>query len=335
MLEIEVTNMKIAIPFVIGGLVILLAAGEILVKGSVALASKLGIPRLIIGMTIVAFGTSVPELFIGIQSVLQGSPGLAIGNVVGSNIANVLLVLGVPSLLYPTLVKEHGVRRNTSMMIGISLILIWMAFDGVLSFVDGATLVFLLAFFFGVQIHHAKSSPGKVAEQEELAEIEGVGDGDSTNIAIAAFLILGLIGLPLGANMLVSGSVFVAEAVGVDEAIIGLSLVALGTSLPELAISVVATLRRHASVAIGNVLGSNVLNIAAVMGISTLFAGERGIRVPPQFLTFDLWVMLASSAILLPLAFAKRGSIGRPLGLVFVLLYALYIFWIFRAGLAG
>lgn len=335
MLDFEIVEMTTAIPAIIGGLVILLGAGELLVKGSIALASKLGIPPLIISMTIVAFGTSVPELFIGIQSVLKGSDGLAVGNVVGSNIANVLLVLGVPSILYPTLVKEHGVRRNTSMMIGAALVLIALAWDGRLSMFDGATLVFLLVVLFGVQIHHAKSSPGEVAHKDELAEIEGISDGHISAGAITAYMVFGLLGLPLGANMLVSGSVFVAEAVGVSEAIIGLSLVAIGTSLPELAIAVVATMRRHASVAIGNVIGSNVLNIAAVMGITTLVAGSKGIEVPEQIRSFDLWVMLASSLILVPLAFSRKGSISRTLGIVFLVFYIFYIYWIFRAGMIG
>jgi cation:H+ antiporter len=333
MLEFNIDGMNTALPAVLVGLVILLGAGEFLVKGSVALASKLGIPRLIIGMTIVAFGTSVPELFIGIQSVMQGSPGLALGNVVGSNIANVLLVLGVPSIIYPTLVKEHGVRRNTTMMMIATIVFLWMAFDGELTFSDGATLVFLVALFFGLQIHHAKTSPNETTIADELADLEGASNGNTAGIKVFVFILIGLIGLPLGANALVSGSVYVAGAMGVDETIIGLSLVALGTSLPELAISVVATLRRHASVAIGNVIGSNILNIVAVMGISTLFAGKSGIPVTSQFIDFDLWVMFAASAVLVPFAFAKRGSITRIMGIVFIVLYVSYIFWIFKNGM--
>lgn len=332
MIEFEITNFYIALVAVVAGLALLLVGGEVLVKGSVALASRLGIPRLIIGMTIVAFGTSVPELFIGLQSVLQGSTDLALGNVVGSNIANVLLVLGLPSILYPTLVKEHGVRRNMMMMIAASVILIWMGQDGLLSFSDGVTLVLLLTIFFAVQVHHARNSPESAARQDELAEIEQVADGDTSGLATFFFILIGLLLLPIGANLLVTGSVKIATDLGVQEAVIGLSLVAVGTSLPELAISIVATLRRHASVAIGNVLGSNVLNIGAVMGLTTVFAGKKGIPVTEQFLAFDFWVMLATALLIVPFAFMKKGAISRPIGLLFMIFYCVYIYWIFQTG---
>lgn len=334
MLEFNIQGLATALLAVTGGLVLLIGAGELLVRGSVSLAKQFGIPRIIIGMTIVAFGTSVPELFIGIQSVRSGSPGLAIGNVVGSNIANVLLVLGLPSIVFPTVVKETGVRRNTVMMILFSVIFMWMSFDGGLTFSDGITLVFLLSGFLAYQAHHAVNSPGDVELIDELGELEGVAGEGHSGMRISIFIILGLIGLPIGANSLVTGSVFIAEAIGVDEALIGLSLVAIGTSLPELAITVVAAFRRHAGVAIGNVIGSNIMNILAVMGISILFAGDAGISVDTSFTDFHLWAMLLSSAILIPFAFAHL-TISRVMGVVFLVFYFGYIAYIFKNGLMG
>lgn len=334
MLEFNIQSLATALLAVSGGLVLLIGAGELLVRGSVSLAKQFGIPRIIIGMTIVAFGTSVPELFIGIQSVRSGSPGLAIGNVVGSNIANVLLVLGLPSIVFPTVVKETGVRRNTVMMILFSAIFMWMSFDGGLTFSDGITLVFLLSGFLAYQAHHAVNSPGDVELVDELGELEGVSGKGHSGMRISIFIILGLIGLPIGANSLVTGSVFVAEAIGVDEALIGLSLVAIGTSLPELAITVVAAFRRHAGVAIGNVIGSNIMNILAVMGISILFAGDAGIPVAPSFTDFHLWAMLLASAVLIPFAFAHH-TISRAMGVVFLVFYFGYITYIFNNGLMG
>lgn len=334
MLDFSIQATGTALLAITGGLVLLIGSGELLVRGSVSLAKRFGIPRIIIGMTIVAFGTSVPELFIGIQSVRSGSPGLAIGNVVGSNIANVLLVLGLPSLIFPTVVKETGIRRSTIMMIVFTGIFMWMSFDGGLTFSDGVTLVFLLSMFLAYQAHHAVKSPGDVELTDELGELEGVSAGSDGSFRIFVFILLGLVGLPIGANSLVSGSVFVAEAIGVDEALIGLSMVAIGTSLPELAITAVAAFRRHAGVAIGNVIGSNIMNILAVMGISILFAGDRGIPVDATFNGFHLWVMLLSSAILIPFAFTHR-PISRTMGIIFLVFYFSYIVYIFENGLMG
>jgi cation:H+ antiporter len=334
MLEFDIQGMTMAVLAITGGLVLLIGAGELLVRGSVSVAKMFGIPRIIIGMTIVAFGTSVPELFIGIQSVRSGSPGLAMGNVVGSNIANVLLVLGLPSIIFPTVVKEHGVRRNTVMMILFSVIFMWMSFDGGLTFSDGVTLVFLLSAFLAYQAHHAVNSPGDIEVVDELGELEGVRGDSHSGFRIFVFIMLGLIGLPLGANSLVTGSVFVAQSIGVDEALIGLSLVAIGTSLPELAITAIAAFRRHAGVALGNVIGSNIMNLLAVMGISILFAGDAGIPVDRSFTSFHLWAMLLSSAVLIPFAFAHH-TISRVMGVVFLVFYFSYIIYIFKNGLMG
>lgn len=334
MVEFDIQSSGAALLAIVGGLILLIGSGDLLVRGSVSLARKFGIPRIIIGMTIVAFGTSIPELFIGIQSVRSGNFGLALGNVVGSNIANVLLVLGLPSIVFPTLVKETGIRRNTIIMILFSCIFMWMSYDGGLTFFDGITLVSLLAGFLAYQALHAVKSPGDVELIDELGELDGVATASKSGSKIFFLILFGLIGLPIGANGLVTGSVFVAQSIGVDEALIGLSLVAIGTSLPELAVTVMAAFRRHAGVAIGNVIGSNIMNILAVMGISILFAGDKGIPVDDTFNNFHLWIMLLSSAILLPFAFTHR-PISRVMGIVFLVLYFGYIAYIFEHGLMG
>lgn len=333
MLQFSVESLGFATIAVILGLGILLFAGDLLVKGSVSLAQQFQIPPLVIGLTIVAFGTSAPELFIGVQSVFSGKTGIAIGNVVGSNIANILLVLGVPSLIYPTICKQHSIRRNTVIMIGGTLLFMAMAWDGHLAFENGVTLLFLIALYLAYWANHATKTPGGDSFTDELSDIDGIDGLPRKNRSIAIFILLGLIGLPIGAQLMVDGGVFVAEFMGVDETLIGLSLIAIGTSLPELATTIVAAVRRHSGLAIGNVIGSNLFNLFAVMGVTTMVAGERGIRVADHLINFDLWVMLAASALLIPFAFLHK-PITRAWGAFFLTLYIVYIFFIFENGQA-
>ncbi len=328
---IEITNVWIAALIVVAGLAILLYAGNLLVCGAVAVAKQLRIAPIVIGLTIVAFGTSAPELFIGVQSVFTGHADLAFGNVIGSNIANVLLVLGVPSIIYPTICKQHSIRRNTLFMIGATLLLIWMMWDGRLAFAEGVALVMLIAFYLGYWFNKATRSTSHDPFANELSDIDSIAGLPKTSVSTTLYLIGGLIGLPFGASLIVDGGVFIAEDLGVDESLIGLSLIAIGTSLPELATTVIAAMRRHSAVAIGNVIGSNLFNILAVMGVTVTAAGERGLRVPPHLMTFDIWIMLATSALLLPFAFFHK-SITRPVGIVFVVAYGLYLFYIFNSG---
>ena len=303
----------------IGGLFLLLFTGDLLVRGAVALANEMAIPPLLIGLTIVAFGTSAPELLIGIQSALSGLPEIALGNAVGSNIANVLLVLGIPAMIYPICCNQPAIRRNTLFMLMVSLLFIFLAFQQVLTFWMGFCLFFLVLLFLVYAWYRARAGNGAVDQLAELEEIEGV---PQENWKVAAFIILGLIGLPIGANVTVDAADAIARAWQVPDAVIGLTIVAFGTSLPELATTVMAAVRRHEGLAVGNVIGSNIFNILAVMGVTIMVAD---IPVPDSFLRFDLWVMLGSSALLLPFVLT-RSKIGRVTGAGFTLAYLLYIY---------
>lgn len=300
------------------GLVILLLAGDVLVKGAVNLALRLGIPALIVSLTVVAFGTSAPELLISIKSVLDGVPGLALGNVVGSNTANVLLVLGIPALL-TGLAATSDTRREYVFMIGATLLFIALCFFGPLTWWHGIILLAGLTFVLGDAVRaaraHRKSNDAN--DEEELEEA----DPDMAWWKVILYLLLGIVGLPLGASLLVNSATAIATEYGVSDTVIGLTLVAVGTSLPELATTVMAAIRRHADVAIGNVIGSNVFNLLAIIGIA-VFVGP--IPVDPGIMRFDLWVMLAASAVLAPFVFF-RLPMGRVVGVVFSALYAGYI----------
>lgn len=301
------------------GLVMLLLAGDSLVKGAVNLSLRLGIPALIVSLTIVAFGTSAPELLIAIKAVLDGASGIAIGNVVGSNTANVLLVLGVPAILATLNTSECDTRKSYVFMIIATLVFIGIAMTGTFTWVKGAILLGFLAVMLGDQmleaLRHSKS--GGVDIEEDL---EGV-DPDMPWWKIIVFLGLGLIGLPLGADLLVDGSSTIARSFGVSEAVIGLTLVALGTSLPELATTVMAALRNQADVALGSVIGSNMFNLLAIIGIASL-VGD--IDVAQSILGFDIWIMLGASVLLGVFVFTKI-NITKLWGIGFTALYAGYI----------
>lgn len=301
------------------GLVILLLAGDSLVKGAVNLSLRMGVPALIVSLTIVAFGTSAPELLIAIKAVLDNAPGIALGNVVGSNTANVLLVLGIPALISGIHADRcNDTRKNFLFMMGATVLFIVLAFLGPITWWHGlillAALAYVLSDAFRIALSHRRGP--KVEEPE----VEGA-DPSMAGWKIAMFLILGLIGLPLGADLLVDSSINIARDIGVSETIIGLTLVAVGTSLPELATTVMAALRRQADVALGNVIGSNMFNLLAIIGIAS-FVGPM--PVPVEMLRFDLWVMLGASLILAPVVY--RGlSMTKLWGIGLTGLYAIYV----------
>ncbi|MEP3247309.1 MAG: calcium/sodium antiporter [Sneathiella sp.] len=304
---------------VAAGLVILLICGELLVRGSVALAELFGVSKLVIGFTIVAFGTSAPELVVCISAALEGAPGIAFGNVVGSNIANVLLVLGVPALIYPLTCDNQSALRDSFIMIGGSLFFAALAWAGYIGFFEGALLVAFLALVIYLAYRRARVS-GEDSADDALEEYE---ENMPKSIWLSLiFVLAGLVGLIAGSTLLVDGAVSIATAAGVSEEIIGLTLVALGTSLPELATSLIAAFRRHGDVAIGNVLGSNLFNITGIIGATALI---KPLEAPAQILHFDLLIMLAASAILIPI-FLLRKPVGRVLGAVFCAAYISYIF---------
>lgn len=301
------------------GLTILLLAGDALVRGAVNLSLRLGVPALIVSLTIVAFGTSAPELLIAISAVKDNAPGIALGNVVGSNTANILLVLGIPALLATLHTSECHSRKNYMFMLGASLVFIALAFLGAFTLATGLILLTLLAFvlwdaFREAHAHH------RAGEPDDLDEIEEA-DPDMPYWRVALYLVIGLIGLPIGAHLLVENASLIAQTYGVSDTVIGLTLVAVGTSLPELATTVMAALRRQADVAMGNVIGSNMFNLLAIVGIATFF-GQ--IPVDQSFLEFDLWVMLAASLLLIPFVFFKV-DITRVWGIALTGLYAAYV----------
>ncbi|MCR9111909.1 MAG: calcium/sodium antiporter [Rhodobacteraceae bacterium] len=307
------------------GLVILLLAGDALVKGAVNLSLRVGIPALIVSLTIVAFGTSAPELIISVNAVLDDKPGLALGNVIGSNTANILLVLGVPALLSVLHTSQCNTRKTYLFMIAASVLFIALAFRGTFDVISGAVLLAALTFvlvdaFREAQKHRKANAAALLAEPDDPEEVEGA-DPDMPWWQIIVFLVLGLVGLPLGADLLVDNASEIARRYGVSDAVIGLTLVALGTSLPELATTVMAALRKQADVALGNVIGSNMFNLLAIIGITTLVGS---IPVDPGFLKFDLWVMLGASLLIIPFVFLKQ-DIGRVWGIVLTGLYLVYV----------
>jgi cation:H+ antiporter len=308
--------------YVIVGLVILLLAGDSLVKGAVNMSLRLGVPALIVSLTIVAFGTSAPELLISIQAIMDGVPGLALGNVVGSNTANVLLVLGIPALLATMHTSECDTRHSYLQMIAATGLFIVLCLMGKLNWVTGVILLAALA----AMLTHAAMSANKHRKEAKSAQVDDEEEieGADPNLGwgkILMFLGLGVIGLPLGASLLVDGSVNIAREFGISETVIGLTLVAIGTSLPELATTVMAALRRQADVALGNVIGSNMFNLLGIMGVASLVGT---IPVDPQFLRFDLWVMLGASLLLIPFVFMKT-DLNRMWGIILSALYVVYL----------
>ena len=313
----------------IGGLALLLASGDLLVRGTISLVANLGISPLLMGLIIVGFGTSAPELIISVEAALTGAPGVALGNVVGSNIANVLLVLGAPALIAPIIFERAGVLRHALVMLGVSVIFMALAFGGVFAFYQGMVLLAMLAGFllYSIRGRQLEAPPVLDMLKTDIA-LGGIAGRTRSHLIASAMVAGGLAGLAVGANHLISGAVGIARALNVGEDVIGLSMLAIGTSLPELAITLTAAYRRRADVALGNVIGSNIFNLLAVMGITAAIAP---VPVPQRFLALDLWVMLAAAAILLVFAITRR-PIGRGAGAAFLLCYVVYMILLYHFG---
>lgn len=305
-----------------GGFVYLLMGGELLVRGALGLSKESKIPPVVVGLTVVAMGTSAPELLVSTFSALSGYPGIAIGNVVGSNIANVLLVLGIPVLIYPIATSQEGIGRQAGLMVAVSLWLIILCLLEPITFWDGMMLVFVLVCFLVLTTRGVTMMPGLDDVEEEMGQSLGLPSYPSTIILL---IVLGVIALPVGANLVVEGGVGLAMSWGVSESVIGLSLIALGTSLPELSTTIIAALHKSSDVAIGNVVGSNLFNILAILGITAMLTD---IPVDPQFLRFDLWVMFATT-VLLWIYVLTKISIGRISGVVFLTGYFSYLYAIY------
>lgn len=302
------------------GFVFLLGSADILVRGSVGLARKLDISPLVIGMTIIAFGTSAPEFLVSMEAALLGSSGMALGNVIGSNLANMLLIIGTAAFLKPISIKPYALLHDGAMLLGASLLFTWFCWNGTIGPLQGGVFLFILVVFLGGSYWRETRDGGMSAKihEEEVKEFEGIQSYRMIWMAILA----GLAGVLFGADLLVTGGVEMAQTYDVPDEVIGLTVLAVGTSLPELAASVVAALRGHTDVALGNVVGSNLFNILAVIGTVALVTP---LTVPQQVLDFDLWVMLGVTILMMPYLLG-RLRLGRVIGATFLLGYIAYVF---------
>jgi len=315
----------VTIGLIIGGLALLTVGGELLVRGAAALAALVGVSPLVIGLTVVSFGTSAPELAVSVQAGLGGNPDIAIGNVVGSNIFNVLFVLGACALIAPLIVSVQLVRREVPIMIVLAFLMTGLVLDGQIGRLDGALLFGILVAYTVWSI--VSSRKETEAARQEYAEAFGPEQlapkrGVVPLLKQLALVIGGLLILVLGSRWLVTGAVNLAQALGVSDVIIGLTIVAAGTSLPEVVASLVATLKNERDIAIGNVVGSNIFNILGILGISALVV-PGGLPVVTSVLNFDLPVMLAVMVACLPVFFTGM-SIARWEGGLFLAYYVVY-----------
>jgi cation:H+ antiporter len=304
----------------LAGLALLVLGADLLVRGAARMSLTLGIAPLVVGLTVVAFGTSAPELAVSIKGALDGQTDLALGNVVGSNIFNVLFILGISALIAPLVVDRQLIRQEVPLLIAVSALVAWMALDLRLSFWDGATLVGLLAAYTVLLYFQGKNAPAAEVADDLLPAAPGLLARLPVQVVL---IIVGLGMLVLGSQWLVSSAVTFATMLGVSELVIGLTIVSAGTSLPEVATSVIAALRGEREIAVGNVLGSCVFNLMAVLGISAMVSGT-GLQVPASLLAFDLPVMVAVAVACLPVL-ATGHLIARWEGALFLAYYLAYV----------
>lgn len=312
-------NYMLELAYIVGGFLGLLVGGNLLVQGAVSLARRLGISPMIIGLTLVGFGTSMPELVTSLQAAFAGSPGIAIGNIVGSNIANILLIIGASALIMPMVIHPPALKRDGSVLMAVSILCTALLLWGQIGPATGLVLLAaLVAYVLFTIISEKRNSTAAVDVYE--GEAATIRDTDTSALRDGMVLLIGMVITILSARFLVSGAISIAASYGVPDAVIGLTVVAVGTSLPELITSVLAARRGQADVALGNVIGSNIFNILGILGITALI---RPITVPAQFVALDIWVMLTATTVLL--VFARTGwRIGRREGGVMLALYIAY-----------
>lgn len=305
--------------FVVTGLVCLFFGGDWLVRGAIALAGRMGLPAFLISLTIVGFGTSMPELLVSVDAALSGAPGIAIGNVVGSNIANILLIVGLAAMISPMRQIGQDSSRDFLVMCGSAVLLVAILLTGSVSFIFGLAMFGLLVCYLSVaclkdrgkvEMDLIDNADDKRADQAPMGPVYAVG-------LVAG----GLVALAGGANLLVDGATTIATAMGVSNAVIGLTVVAVGTSLPELATSVVAAIKRQSDVAIGNVVGSNIFNILAILGITAMIAP---VPVADRFVETDSWILLAATFIFAAILIWRK-NISRLTGAGLLASYAAYM----------
>lgn len=303
------------------GILLLAVGGEALIRGALGAARRFGVSPLLSGLVIVGFGTSTPELVVSVNAALDGQPGIAIGNVVGSNIGNVLLILGLCAIITPLGVQPLALRRDAVTVIGASVLFMLLIMDGALGRIGALILLAALAAYltwaYRTERAPSHSAPGEM-HAAEAAEIQAVPPGTAWIIGALALGLALLIG---GSQVLLKGAIGLAEALQISDAAIGLTLVAVGTSLPELTVSVIAALRRHADVAVGNILGSNIFNLLGILGIAGLITP---MPMDARILAFDQWVMLATAVVLLGFLYTGR-RLSRMEGAVLLSAYIIYV----------
>jgi len=297
------------------GLALLLFSADYMVRGAVGVARRIGLSPLIIGLSVVAIGTSAPELVTTLTATLEGAPDLALGNVIGSNLANMLLILGVAALMQPVTCAPRVIARDGSMVLVATVLFVGVAMTGVIVFWHGLVLLGALFAYLAYTYQAERKSEADSLHAKEVEEVSGVPE---RAWVATGLLIGGLIGTIVGAQLLVTGGVTVAESLGVSKTVIGLTLVAIGTSLPELAIVVVASMRGHTDVALGNVLGSNIFNLLGITGVVALVSP---LEVSASLLQFDIWLLLGVTVLLIPLMLTG-GRLSRREGALLLFLYA-------------
>lgn len=310
-----------AILWFIIGLVFLVVGAEALVRGSGRLAAAFGISPLVVGLTVVAFGTSSPELAVSIKSALADQAGIAVGNVVGSNIFNVLFILGVSALIVPLIVSRQLIKVDVPLMIAVSVVVWLMALDGSFGRLDGILLVAGLIAYVGFLIYHSRKETAAV--QQEYEQEFGVSDSQAHSTGKNLLLVIaGLTLLVIGSRWFVDSAVMFAQFLGVSELVVGLTIVAAGTSMPEVVTSVIAAIRGERDIAVGNVIGSNIFNLMGVLGIASII-GPSGISISPEFIRFDLPVMIFVALVCMPVFLTGR-IISRLEGGMLLALYVAY-----------
>jgi len=303
----------------LAGLLLLFISGKYLVDSSVVISKLLRIPRMIIGLTVVAFGTSAPELLVSIQAALAGYSEIAIGNVVGSNISNILLVLAITALIFPIPVPATSVKQDWPMMMFVSILLYIFTLNGWLTRTEGIIFIGLLAGYLAFSVVKAR----RVNHTQERKETEA-----SMKWWVAGIIFLiSCAGLAFGEDLLVSNVAIIAEEFGISQRVISVTMVAVGTSIPELATSVIAALKKETDISVGNIIGSNIMNILSVLGVTTLI---RPIKVNAEISRFDIpWMLGISLLLLLLMLPASRSRITRWEGSFMIMIYLLYIYFIF------
>jgi cation:H+ antiporter len=301
------------------GLVLLFVSGKFLVDSSVAISRRLKIPRMIIGLTVVAFGTSAPELLVSLQAAFSGYPEIAIGNVVGSNISNILLVLAITALIYPIPAPASSVRRDWPIMMLVSFLLFIFTLNGWLSRFEGAVFVGLLAMYITYSVLRSRGAKSEAVDENSQGNMKWW---------VALLIFLGsCVGLAFGADLLVDNVALIAEDIGLSKRVVSITMVAVGTSIPELATSVIAALKKETDISVGNIIGSNIMNIISVLGFTSLVSP---IRVSTETSRFDIpWMLGVSVLLLLVMLPAARSRITRWEGSFMILIYLLYIYLLF------